>query len=125
MASQRTNHFPPRVCTLSSSFLYLGIVMVPFSSVMPGLEFEGSAKLIKSVAGVEMSFCSRESAANGMLLLCKLSAEVLGFKNKLIKENRDTKIKPLECIEMLHQTTSEAINSETLTAAITILQSGS
>lgn len=51
---------------------------------MVWLCFGKSIKLIRSgSAELDMGLCSKGSLANGMLPLCKLSPEVLGFKKKL------------------------------------------
>ena len=51
---------------------------------MVWLCFGKSIKLIRSgSAELDMDLCSKGSLANGMLPLCKLSPEVLGFKKKL------------------------------------------
>ena len=51
---------------------------------MVWLCFGKSVKLIRSgSAELDMGLCSKGSLANGMLPLCKLSPEVLGFKKKL------------------------------------------
>lgn len=54
---------------------------------MVWLFFEKSIKLIKSgSAELDTGLCSEGSFADGMLPLCKLSPDVLGFRKKLNKE---------------------------------------
>lgn len=62
-----------------------------FSSLMVWLALEGSEKLIRSVVATEADFGSRESVVSGMLVLCKLSPEVLGFKSKLVRKEAGRK----------------------------------
>lgn len=56
---------------------------------MVWLFFEKSIKLIKSgSAELDTGLCSEGSFADGMLPLCKLSPDVLGFRKKLNKEQK-------------------------------------
>lgn len=63
---------------------------------MVWLCFEKSIKLIKSgSAELDTGLCSEGSFADGMLPLCKLSPDVLGFKKKLNKEQKERRKKAL------------------------------
>ena len=76
---------------------------------MVWLCFGKFVKLIRSgSAELDMGLCSKGSLANGMLPLCKLSPEVLGFKKKLNmdpskkKESIKKSIKILESSKCHH-----------------------
>lgn len=59
---------------------------------MVWLCFEKSIKLIKSgSAELDTGLCSEGSFADGMLPLCKLSPDVLGFRKKLNKKQKRKK----------------------------------
>jgi hypothetical protein len=59
---------------------------------MVSLCFEKSIKLIRSgSAELDVGLCSEGSLADGMLPLCKLSPDVLGFKKKLRKKEKGEK----------------------------------